>query len=70
MTEYWKPLHSLGIPSGYPLEDRSPCHPQMQVKTLSCKEEAKCEHDAETQALSLGQLRQSGKLRYGETNGN
>uniref|UniRef100_A0A8C4T9N4 Uncharacterized protein n=1 Tax=Erpetoichthys calabaricus TaxID=27687 RepID=A0A8C4T9N4_ERPCA len=36
-------------------EHNSPCHPQMQVKALSCKEEAICEHDLKTSLSSLGQ---------------
>ena len=31
------------------------CHPQMQVKVPSCKEEAMCEHDPEMPLSSLGQ---------------
>jgi len=36
-------------------EHSSLCHPQMQVKALSCKEEAVYEHGPETPPSSLGQ---------------
>ena len=36
-------------------EHSSLCHQQMQVKALSCTEEAIREHDPETQLYSLGQ---------------
>jgi len=35
-------------------EDSSPCHPQMQIKAILCKEEAMCEHNPETAPCPLG----------------
>ena len=36
-------------------ETSSPYNPQMQVKAVSCKEEAICEHDPEMLLSSVGQ---------------
>jgi len=36
------------LPKMIDREQSLKCHPQMQVKALSCKEEAICEHDPET----------------------
>jgi len=36
-------------------EHSSLCHPQIQVKALTCQEEAICEHDPETLPSSLDQ---------------
>lgn len=49
-----------GMGTGTPLEiivckHSSPTHPQLQVKPLSCKEDAICEHDPEILLSSLGQ---------------
>ena len=52
-------------------ENSSPCHPQMQVKALSCKDDAICKYNPETLLSSLGlRLKQSGNLFCGQTHWN
>jgi len=50
--------HCIGsgtLPEILVCEHSSPCHPQMQFKDLSCKEETICEHDPAVVPSSLGQ---------------
>lgn len=54
MIRSWKRLHGLRTLPEIPVcEHSSLCHPQMQLKPRSCKEEAICKHDPQMLPTSL-----------------
>ena len=64
MVLNWTSLHRLRNTSKNRCEHCSLSHPQMQVKAVSCKEEARGEHDPEMPVSPLG--KSSTKMVWGK----